>query len=86
MLLAKHPSVPAQCLGHGMGMPPKPPSPVRTVSLPDGSVEMHFIVRVPPLEAIASARDFEKDAQAAAAQVGLALMEYGLAAFDTGGE
>ncbi|RYD27961.1 MAG: ISKra4 family transposase [Verrucomicrobiaceae bacterium] len=56
------------------------------MTLPDGSVEMHFIVKVPPIRSISSARTYEKDAQAAAAQVGLALMEYGLAAFDTGGE
>lgn len=67
-------------------MPSKPSAPVRTVTLPDGSVEMHFIVKVPSLADISSARNFEKDAQAAAAQVGQALMEYGLAAFDTGGE
>ncbi|MES2705012.1 MAG: hypothetical protein V4726_00265 [Verrucomicrobiota bacterium] len=56
------------------------------MTLPDGSLGMHFIVKIPPKESISSARNFEKDAQAAAAQVGLALMEYGLAVFDTGGE
>ena len=52
------------------------------VTLPDGSVEMRFTVKVPPREAIASALAFEKDVQQATARIGLALMEYGLAAFD----
>lgn len=67
-------------------MPAKSPSPVRTVTLPDGTVEMHFVVRVPPRERISSTMAFERDVQSATAKIGLALMEYGLAAFDTEGE
>ncbi|RYD31032.1 MAG: hypothetical protein EOP86_18775 [Verrucomicrobiaceae bacterium] len=55
---------------------------MRAATLSDGWVEMHFIVKVPPLRAISSARTFEKDAQAATQ----ALTEYGLVAFNTGGE
>ncbi len=60
------------------------PSPL-VVTLPDGSVEMRFKVKVPPKEAIASALAFEKDVRQATARIGLALMEYGLAAFDADG-
>ncbi|RYY58117.1 MAG: hypothetical protein EOO05_17410, partial [Chitinophagaceae bacterium] len=59
---------------------------MRTVTLPDGTVEMHFVVRVPPRERISSTMVFERDVQSATAKIGLALMEYGLAAFDTEGE
>lgn len=66
-------------------MAPSPPAPL-VVTLPDGSLEMHFVVRVPPREDISSTLAFERDVQNATAKIGLALMEYGLAAFDTEGE
>ena len=61
------------------------PAPL-VITLPDGSLEMHFTVKVPPREVIASAFSFEKDVQQATAGIGMALMEYGLAAFDADGE
>lgn len=67
-------------------MAAKSPASVRTVTLPDGTVEMHFVVRVPPRERISSAMAFERDVRSATAKIGLTLMEYGLAAFDTEGE
>ncbi|MDB6132411.1 MAG: hypothetical protein JWM59_654 [Verrucomicrobiales bacterium] len=66
-------------------MAPSPPAPL-VVTLPDGSLEMHFVVRVPPREDISSTLAFERDVRSATAKIGLALMEYGLAAFDTEGE
>lgn len=66
-------------------MAPSAPAPL-VVTLPDGSLEMHFVVRVPLREDISSTLAFERDVQSATAKIGLALMEYGLAAFDTEGE
>jgi hypothetical protein len=59
---------------------------LQLLQLPDGSHELHVIVKLPAKTEISNARSFEKQAQQAVAAIGSAMMEYGLSAFDAAGE
>jgi hypothetical protein len=59
---------------------------IRLVQLPDGSHELHAIVKLPAKQDISNARTFEQEAQRAVNCIGSSIMGYALSAFDSEGE
>jgi hypothetical protein len=61
-------------------------SEIRLVQLPDGSQELHAVVKLPAKQDITSVRTFEQQTQRAVNQIGCAIMGYALSVFDSDGE